>query len=542
MTLANMAENLRTTVRRIRPVDSSVQGLARSIDHHGSRRRNGLRQRIAELIAALNGDRTPVGRQWQPSTPTQSTPELLDRLVATLAEVTPAKAWLLLAVLEGELPSSAKVRSAVRAAALDGATAAVRLALWNGPLPRYLDAGPWHPVQVVTDRVLVDVHHTAQTDFATGIQRVTREATRRWLAAHDATLIGWRPGMTSMRQLTPKEVHRACWGGPAVTVPDDGPVLVPWHCTYILPELAAEVTRTGYLLSMAEHSGNPMNIIGYDLVPVTTSETSHEGLIPGFAGNLAAARYARNVVPISVGAAGEYLGWRDMLAGTGLSGPRIEPVVLPAAAHPVSAEAIDKARARLQVGGLPLVMVVGSHEPRKNHVAVLHAAELLWREGQRFCLTFIGGNSWNSDDFTNGLAGLQAAGRPIEAISAADDDLLFGGLRVARFTVFPSINEGFGLPVAESLVCGTPVITSNFGSMKEIADAGGGALLVDPRDDSSIVDAMRRLLTDDALLAELTRQAENRPVRTWDDYATETWAALMHEDAPVRRSNGNTTI
>ncbi len=262
-------------------------------------------------------------------------------------------------------------------------------------------------------------------------------------------------------------------------------------------------------------------------MPVTTAETSHEGLIPGFAGNLAAARYARNIAPISVGAAGEYRGWRDMLAGTGLPGPRIQPVVLPAQAHPVDPVAIDAARSRLQVGGLPLVMVVGSHEPRKNHLAVLHAAELLWREGQRFCLAFVGGNSWNSESFTNTLAGLQAAGRPVEALSAADDDLLFGGLRVARFTVFPSINEGFGLPVAESLACGTPVITSNFGSMREIAEAGGGALLVDPRNDRSITDAMRTLLTDDKLHAELVAQARSRPTRTWDDYASETWAVLM---------------
>ena len=42
---------------------------------------------------------------------------------------------------------------------------------------------------------------------------------------------------------------------------------------------------------------------------------------------------------------------------------------------------------------------MGSHEPRKNHLAVLHAAEVLWREGLPFSLVFVGGNSWNSGDF-----------------------------------------------------------------------------------------------------------------------------------------------
>jgi len=77
------------------------------------------------------------------------------------------------------------------------------------------------------------------------------------------------------------------------------------------------------------------------------------------------------------------------------------------------------------------------------------------------------------------------------------------------------------------------VITSNFGSMREIADAGGGALLVDPRDDLSLVGAMRSLLTDDDLYAELVDKAVHRPVRTWDDYANETWTELMREATPI---------
>ncbi len=83
--------------------------------------------------------------------------------------------------------------------------------------------------------------------------------------------------------------------------------------------------------------------------------------------------------------------------------------------------------------------------------------------------------------------------------------------------------------MAESLALGTPVITSEYGSMAEIA-AGGGALTVDPRDDHAIADAMRDLLTDDALLAQLESQARARPSRTWDDYARETWSVLVGDD------------
>src|SRR5690606_21981332 len=141
---------------------------------------------------------------------------------------------------------------------------------------------------------------------------------------------------------------------------------------------------------------------------------------------------------------------------------------------------------------------VGSHEPRKNHDAVLHAAEVLWREGQRFALAFVGGNAWGSEQFLGAVEDLRANGRPIAVVTGASDDVLWWGYRMARFTVFPSLGEGFGLPVAESLAAGTPAVTSGFGSMAEIAE-DGGCLLIDPRNDASLAQGMRTLLTDDSL-------------------------------------------
>ena len=89
-----------------------------------------------------------------------------------------------------------------------------------------------------------------------------------------------------------------------------------------------------------------------------------------------------------------------------------------------------------------------------------------------------------------------------------------------------SLHEGYGLPVAESLGWGTPVITTNYGSTAQIT-AGGGAILIDPRDDEALVTAMRRLLRDDDLLDTLRRQAHARTPRTWEHYATELWDQLV---------------
>jgi len=495
-----------------------IDVLAAEIDHLEKRVGAALRHRSFEIASAL----APT------TTEPDNTVVALRLLIGALTPLDDAKSWLLLAAIHGRLPDGAQVKATARTAKLDGTAAAV-VATVTSWIQDFDGANGSLEVRIVSGRRLVDVDHTSRTDFATGIQRVTREVTRRWVGTHRPTLIGWRDNLSGMRELTPGESERACWGGAPVIIPDDDPTIIPWKCTYVLPELAAEVVRSAHLQTMAQYSGTSLNVIGYDLVPITTAETTDLGMSPGFARNLAAVRYARVIAPISVGAAGEYLGWRSMLGSIGVEGPRIEAVVLPTEAPPEDPVSTSAARARLTVGVLPLVLVVGSHEPRKNHLAVLHAAELLWREGLLFSLSFIGGNSWNSESFTETLAAMQDAGRPVEAISAATDDLLWGGYRTARFTVFPSLNEGFGLPVAESLACGTPVITSNFGSMKEIADAGGGALLVNPRDDHSIANGIRSLLTNDKLHATLVQQARTRPVRTWDTYAAETWQLLTGE-------------
>ena len=80
--------------------------------------------------------------------------------------------------------------------------------------------------------------------------------------------------------------------------------------------------------------------------------------------------------------------------------------------------------------------------------------------------------------------------------------------RLASAFVFPSLYEGFGLPPLEAMASGTPVVTSNVSSLPEVA--GDAAVLVDPYDVDSIVDGIRRVLTDPALAADLRRKGIER--------------------------------
>ncbi|WP_435736719.1 glycosyltransferase [Cellulosimicrobium sp. PMB13] len=460
----------------------------------------------------------------------EASPAAVREAVGRIVEMTdPSQVWLALAVLSATLPDDTTVVETARASESDPSALVRRLAQLTTT-----ESARRH-VRVESQRTVVDVAHTASTTLMTGIQRVARESTRRWLT-HDVVLVSWSADLDAVRELTPAEHDRIVRA--AAATEDDHPdteltFVVPWRTTYVLPELAIDQARTERLRTLARFSGGEFTAIGFDLIPLTTGETTAPGMPGAFAGAMTVLRHGARVAPISRAAAVEYAGWRTMLAAAGHDGPAIEPVPLPAEAPPSTESDLADASERFVVGTLPLVLVVGSHEPRKNHRAVLHAAEVLWREGNEFSLTFIGGNAWRSEDFTQRLRRLQEQGLPVESASRIPDRLLWAAYRLARFTVFPSLNEGYGLPVAESLAVGTPAVTSAFGSMAEIAD-GGGALLVDPRDDVSLRDGMRALLADDATLLRLRAEAAARPIRTWDEYAEDVWRFLVEGAPPAR--------
>jgi len=378
-------------------------------------------------------------------------------------------------------------------------------------------------MEVRRDTVLVDVDFSARHNLHTGIQRVVRETVPRWWRDHDITLVAWTEQGGAMRDLVDQEADRVLrWNERADSGRDNElaevlphRLVVPWRSTLVLPEIPPP-EHCGILAALAQHSGNHVALVGHDCIPVISPELIHESLPDRFTRFLEIVKHAHRVAGVSASAAREFRGFAEMLPAQGLSGPTVVKCPLPVESPP--ADAVPKASP-------PLVVGVGSFEPRKNQLAVLTAAEQLWREGLEFQVRFIGGGGWVTEADAL-LSRLQRAGRPISRLTAVSDAVLWYGLRSARFSVFVSLHEGYGLPVAESLACGTPCLTTAYGSTREIADEGG-ALVADPRDDRAIAEQMRRLLTDDELIAGLQREAAKRPRRTWDDYARELWGALV---------------
>ena len=199
-----------------------------------------------------------------------------------------------------------------------------------------------------------------------------------------------------------------------------------------------------------------------------------------------------------------------MLASVGQKGPEISVDLLPSEVPESTPAELAAARERLVIAGVPMVLCVGN----------AGAAQEPPGPAARGGTPVAGGTALHAcsrgrpiverrPSSPSELALAQAANRPVETVTTMPDSMLWAAYRLARCMVFPSLNEGFGLPIAESLSCGTPVVTSGYGSMAEIA-AGGGALLVDPRDDHSLAAGMRTVLTDDEV-APATRPQRRAP-------------------------------
>jgi glycosyltransferase involved in cell wall biosynthesis len=441
------------------------------------------------------------------------------RIADALTTITPADAWLLHSVIARVMPTHDEVVADVRLARLEGAATLIRAL--GRERRRHLSTALSRAPLVVADAVLVDVHETATTTLMTGVQRVARRIADAWTAEHDVTLVGWSVTRGQLRQ-----IRRAAWSARTRRGILGRRAIVPVSGTLVVPEVITEIQRNARLMSIAAHSGLRSVLIGYDCIPFAQAETAGPGMPGAFAKYLAAASRMSLVLTDSHAAAVEYGGWRAMLPSAGIAGPEIVAVPLAIEAGEAAAAVEQKARSLLVDGDTPMVLCVGSHEPRKNHGVVLQACELLWREGLDFTAVFIGGNAWSGDEFQTRLVRLQSTGRPVKSFTSLGDGMLWWAYRLARLSVFPSLDEGFGLPVGESLACGTPVVTSNFGSMAEIA-ADGGCLLIDPTDAAELAASIRELLTDSATHSRLVKEANARPPRSWHDYTSELWTAAM---------------
>jgi len=166
------------------------------------------------------------------------------------------------------------------------------------------------------------------------------------------------------------------------------------------------------------------------------------------------------------------------------------------------------------------ILCVSTIEPRKNHrtlvEAFLRVAQA--RPDLPLKLVLVGNSYAGAADLKAWLTGVVAEHPSIEWRGVLADHALAEQYRRSAFTVYPSLAEGFGLPILESLWMGVPCLCHAGGVMAELASPGG-CLMADMNDVVEVAEALDMLASDAALRAALSRQAAARPIDTWRDYA-----------------------
>lgn len=204
---------------------------------------------------------------------------------------------------------------------------------------------------------------------------------------------------------------------------------------------------------------------------------------------------------------------RDALAA-GFEPGRLRVVPLGARQQRATEEQVERVAAEYSLNR-PYVLHVGTAEPRKNLERLVMAFEAMGRNDVD--LVLVGPQGWGPS-ISASIAKLGERARLLGFVPSEHLGPLYAG---AAVFCYPSLWEGFGLPVLEALVQGAPTVTSAGTATEEVA--GDAALLVDPRDTSAITAALREVLDNPALADRLRHAGPSRASNfTWDSTARQT--------------------
>ena len=350
--------------------------------------------------------------------------------------------------------------------------------------------------------IYYDTTKAARSGHHSGIQRVSSRLRAELGALAAGKLVAVRWDGVARRWVRPD--------GSAVTLG-----AADWLFT---PELFSEGERPGFSAWVAQ-PGCHIAAVYYDAIPLKFPQTTWPHSVarhPGYLKLLAGFERVLAISETSRAELTEYWAWGQMA-------PKATVTVFPLGAD---GSGRPRARNRERPSGAPALLMVGILEPRKNQQLLLDAAERLWSEGLDFTVHLVGRVNPHFgapvERRVRALAlrcpGLRYHGALDDAAVAELADRCIAG-------VFPSQAEGNGLPVIEALWGGLPCVCSDIPALVE--HAGGGGCLTLPADDTAAwTEGLRRVLTDERLVGELTRATLNRRLPTWRESAEAVLKAL----------------
>jgi hypothetical protein len=294
-------------------------------------------------------------------------------------------------------------------------------------------------------------------------------------------------------------------------------------------------TAFGEILKFARRLRLRVASIFHDAIPILRPDLCNEEMRLNHRGYIRYLAQTDVVMPNSNFSAQSL---RDIWVEDRIPPTRIATNVLPAEFS--GAERNPEAPARLAAKTVS-ILCVSTLEPRKNHLKLIEAClrmgaghpELDWN------LTLVGNKYAGALDLADTIQQIARENPRIQWLGIVDDEKLCRLYSEATFTVYPSIIEGFGMPILESVWHARPCLCFDQGVMAEIA-AEGGCLTADVTDAAAFADALSRLATDAGLRADLSVQATRRKLKTWTEYASQLLDTLVQAGTPAHlNGNGN---
>ncbi len=385
------------------------------------------------------------------------------------------------------------------------------------------------PLPLGVRTLFVFVDHTVMCSTNTGVQRVARGVAKGLIGRGEhIRFVKWEPISGQCVFITLEErQHLSLWNGPAICEDElvvYRPLTEPLTpVSYSLDSqnnwlVVPEVTHITFqqqpitldVLLWAKKAGLKTGFIFYDAIPLRRTEFVN--MKEKHSQYMEQLLLADVVWPISKWSADDLLAnWVKHNEAHQNTMTDVQPILLPG-------ESEHCARAQLYTPGEDLILSVGTIEPRKNQVALIHAFEAYREQNQNATWSLVLVGNLHPLAEKEVQRATKKWGESIKHLGHVSDEELDSLYRRCGFTVYPSVEEGFGLPILESLWYGKPCLCADFGAMAEVAESGG-CLTVDTRDEVALKKAMIQLIESSELRAELGCAAVSRPITTWQDYA-----------------------
>lgn len=374
--------------------------------------------------------------------------------------------------------------------------------------------------------VLVDVTNSSRDPANSGVIRVTRRVTRELTEQISVLPVVWDEDLDDYR-LAFQHEHECLsrFGGPRPQVARSGPEKIRLEdylsqsslrladTVLFYPETILHPRLHRIAIWVARRDIDYVAVL-HDVIPLTHPHYCDAGIVSIFREYVEFLKRSRLLIPNSGFTAEQ---WRGVV-GDG-EGPALAVELLPGDFGPRTArEPAGDAVVRL--------LTVSTLEPRKNHATLLDAFEAVQRAAPHLRLELhLVGNGYEGTDSVLTSVRARAKNNPsINYLGVIDDAALAELYARVDFTVYPSLIEGFGLPVLESVWRRRPFICHEQGSMAEIAAIGGG-LTCDMTSVASLSEAILDMAGNRELRRTLRLAASVRKVRTWREYAG---ACLRH--------------